>query len=533
MAKDIRIIPASGLIAFSGSNEQSTLTVADDGKIALQGSGSTIFDIQGSQGQLFSVTDSLVGSLFSVNDISGIPILEVFDNDKVVMGTFGQNTLVVSGSNVAIGTGSFDRRFTIAENTTYLSIGEHAGYTPSVYGPVLQTNSGTMVMPGHIYLGNSNSYMLKTGTSTRLHGDGGILFSYYNGSTITGMNLTNTGFLGLGTTSPSSLFEIHKDSTNGQIATYRNDTGFFLHRTYADYNNDGTTVEYQERIGVDGNYSRIGNFSNHPFYLMTNNSTNMTLLTNGNVGIGTTSPDRQLQVHASDSGTSAAKFTNSTTGEDGDTGFFVGINGSEEPILFGYNNTDMRFGTNGLDRMRITAAGNVGIGTTTPSAQLELRDGTGLKVISANAKIQFGDSTMSQFLKMDGSGNLEILRNNESTVNVHFNQGGSVGINNSAPSGALHIKQPGAASVQTKGYETSAFPDLDGNNNALLTLDGNYATGQYRSRFVKVDRGGNLSLYYQETGGTAHDYDNIVRLGANSHTLLSSKYLEQPRLQTY
>ena len=126
MAKDIRIIPASGLIAFSGSNEQSTLTVADDGKIALQGSGSTIFDIQGSQGQLFSVTDSLVGSLFSVNDISGIPILEVFDTDKVVMGTFGQNTLVVSGSNVAIGTGSFDRRFTIAENTTYLSIGEHA-----------------------------------------------------------------------------------------------------------------------------------------------------------------------------------------------------------------------------------------------------------------------------------------------------------------------------------------------------------------------------------------------------------------------
>ena len=62
-----------------------------DGKIALQGSGSTIFDIQGSQGQLFSVTDSLVGSLFSVNDISGIPILEVFDTDKVVMGTFGQN----------------------------------------------------------------------------------------------------------------------------------------------------------------------------------------------------------------------------------------------------------------------------------------------------------------------------------------------------------------------------------------------------------------------------------------------------------
>ena len=76
--------------------------------LIVNGSGSTgdlnILDIQGNQGQLFSVTDSLTGSLFSVNDISGIPILEVFDIDKVVMGSFGSNTLVVTGSKVGIGT---------------------------------------------------------------------------------------------------------------------------------------------------------------------------------------------------------------------------------------------------------------------------------------------------------------------------------------------------------------------------------------------------------------------------------------------
>jgi hypothetical protein len=37
----------------------------------------TVLDIQGTQGQLFSVTDSLTGDLFSVSDISGIPILNV------------------------------------------------------------------------------------------------------------------------------------------------------------------------------------------------------------------------------------------------------------------------------------------------------------------------------------------------------------------------------------------------------------------------------------------------------------------------
>ena len=83
---DIRIIPGSGSIYFSGSNEVTTLSVDADGLLSIEGSGSTIFDIQGSTGQLFSVTDSLSGSLMSVNDISGIPVLEVFSDDRVVMG---------------------------------------------------------------------------------------------------------------------------------------------------------------------------------------------------------------------------------------------------------------------------------------------------------------------------------------------------------------------------------------------------------------------------------------------------------------
>ena len=43
------------------------------------GSGSTLFDVLGSQGQLFSITDDLTGTLFTVSDISGLPILQVDD----------------------------------------------------------------------------------------------------------------------------------------------------------------------------------------------------------------------------------------------------------------------------------------------------------------------------------------------------------------------------------------------------------------------------------------------------------------------
>jgi hypothetical protein len=69
----------SGLISGSAQN---ILTII--------GSGSTspLFTVQGSSGELFSVTDSLIGSLFSVNDISGLPILEVFSDNTIVLGSY-------------------------------------------------------------------------------------------------------------------------------------------------------------------------------------------------------------------------------------------------------------------------------------------------------------------------------------------------------------------------------------------------------------------------------------------------------------
>ena len=70
------------------------------------GSASTsdaLFDVEGAQGQLFSVIDTFSGSLMSVNDISGFPILDVRSDDTITMGTFGSNALVVSGSAVIIG----------------------------------------------------------------------------------------------------------------------------------------------------------------------------------------------------------------------------------------------------------------------------------------------------------------------------------------------------------------------------------------------------------------------------------------------
>ena len=73
--------------------------------LVINNSGSTALEIQGAQGQLATVTDSLSGSLYSIDDISGIPILEIISDNVVNIGTFRNEGIKVSGSFATI-TGS-------------------------------------------------------------------------------------------------------------------------------------------------------------------------------------------------------------------------------------------------------------------------------------------------------------------------------------------------------------------------------------------------------------------------------------------
>jgi hypothetical protein len=96
---DIVIIPQRGTtnnpaIQFTGSAVNSI-------RMEVLESGSLSF--VSNSGSLFTIVDVTTGSLHAVSDISGIPILEVFSDDRVVMGKFNSNAFVVSGSNVSIG----------------------------------------------------------------------------------------------------------------------------------------------------------------------------------------------------------------------------------------------------------------------------------------------------------------------------------------------------------------------------------------------------------------------------------------------
>ena len=85
----------------NGTVSGSSLTVYGSG------SAQPVFTVQGSQGELFSITDSLSGSLFSVNDISGLPIMEVFSDNTTLMGSYLAPSLNTTAKVVQTNSGSF------------------------------------------------------------------------------------------------------------------------------------------------------------------------------------------------------------------------------------------------------------------------------------------------------------------------------------------------------------------------------------------------------------------------------------------
>jgi hypothetical protein len=196
----------------------------------------------------------------------------------------------------------------------------------------------------------------------------------------------------------------------------------------------------------------------------------MTILRNGNVGIGTTNPGNQLQVVGSATGNVARFMTNQATlseisgvvivanggsanrraglvlDPNGGTGSGVNyglldyLQGGE----FRMNNT-LSTGfttlfTNNTERMRITGNGNVGIGTTNPSQKLTIADSIG-------PFLRFDRTGTGSFdfeIGMPGSADLIFRGGADGTGSqlieyMRITGNGNVGIGTTNPTEKLHV----------------------------------------------------------------------------------------------
>jgi len=244
------------------------------------------------------------------------------------------------------------------------------------------------------------------------------------------MTITSTGRVGIGTTNPVSKLEL-QDGTftvdNGNIDVFFG--GISISRNSA--NNTALKVNQRGTAGI--------------FALQDDGTDVLTVIDGGNVGIGTSSPDYPLHV-AGNSLVTGTQFI-------GDT--FTRIQqGSGNLILTNsFPTGGVVIRTNGVENMRVDADGKVGIGTTTPSALLEIASNstndfikltttgggaTPVKLIFEKTAleqgvIEFNRNGDFEIYNTDNDGGVLISGSGSATADMYINHSGNVGIGTTAP----------------------------------------------------------------------------------------------------
>jgi hypothetical protein len=164
------------------------------------------------------------------------------------------------------------------------------------------------------------------------------------------------------------------------------------------------------------------------------------------VGIGSTTPNYLLQVNDNANTQGAIQITAGTaTGSTSTDGLLISSNATSANIL-NRENTNLTLGTNAATRLTITGAGNIGLGNTTPNAQVQLATST------ANRKLVLYDVNNDdhQFYGF-GVQSGEIRYQTQSTLSNHRFYAGT-----STTTSALLMTISGAGNVAITGNLSKA-----------------------------------------------------------------------------
>ncbi|MGL4484536.1 MAG: hypothetical protein ACRCUS_06255, partial [Anaerovoracaceae bacterium] len=247
------------------------------------------------------------------------------------------------------------------------------------------------------------------------------------------MMITNSGNVGIGTTTPSRSLEVTKGIATDSLSLVG--IGSMLKFVKGTTGNSSLLMEFYKEgtsssnYGVRSGYMGFGSGSTNDFFIMNqlsgkvgigaNNSEVITILSSGNVGIGTTTPTQKLSIgnltlvagvtpdaislggtYSSGAGQNLKlRLVESTTQA---WGFGVSPNRLDYAVPTGSSHV---FYINDAEQMRINTNGNVGIGIDNPAQKLDV-NGTA----KANNLILTNLATgaaADNILVIDGSNNVK------------------------------------------------------------------------------------------------------------------------------
>ena len=134
----------AGAMHISSSTANYSSTSAS---LHIEGSGSSVVEVDGTLGRLFTVTDELSGSIFSANTIAGIPVIEATSAYEVKLDPFGNGRTLIGGTNldyrVGIGTHTPSEPFHVLADRggEYVARFQNDGDNANRFGIVIQAGA--------------------------------------------------------------------------------------------------------------------------------------------------------------------------------------------------------------------------------------------------------------------------------------------------------------------------------------------------------------------------------------------------------
>ena len=322
--------------------------------------------------------------------------------------------------------------------------------------------SATFVQDGAVTLYNDNSIKLAT-TSTGIDVTG----------TVTADGLTVDGSATINSAAP--VLSLTETDTTDLNTLLESSSGNFNISTRSD---DGGTKTKRLRVTHS-----TGDVS---FYEDTGTTPKMFWDASAErLGIGTTSPQATLDVDgfidiAPSSGDAQLDISNSAN-----TGrsliYFSDPDGTGGRILFNHATNAMSFETNGTsEAMRIDSSGRVGIGTTSPTRLLHVRDTSSQTVAifdgAANSAGEIGfraSGTSGDTYVTIGAVANDMVLSAGANERVRINSSGNVGIGTSSPSSPLDVigeLNVGVASDRLRLNSSTATAIVESNSSDSLIL---------------------------------------------------------------